>query len=72
MSQDDLEIDLDAIQRRMDGAINALRFEGVVHETPILSTVLPVRTLRHPLLHHSRETIYGSLIKLAQILRWLS
>ena len=43
-----------------------LRFEGVVHETPILSTVLPVRTLRHPLLHHSRETIYGSLIKLAQ------
>ena len=24
MSQDDLEIDLDAIQRRMDGAMNAL------------------------------------------------
>lgn len=27
MSQDDLEIDLDAIQRRMDGAMHALRTE---------------------------------------------
>lgn len=27
MSQDDLEIDLDAIQRRMDGAMNALKTE---------------------------------------------
>ena len=27
MSQDDLEIDLDAIQRRMDGAMNALKVE---------------------------------------------
>jgi ribosome recycling factor len=27
MSQDDLEIDLDAIQRRMDGALNALKNE---------------------------------------------
>jgi len=27
MAQDDLEIDLDAIQRRMDGAMNALRTE---------------------------------------------
>jgi len=27
MSQDDLDIDLDAIQRRMDGAMNALRTE---------------------------------------------
>ncbi|MDZ4133998.1 MAG: ribosome recycling factor [Paracoccaceae bacterium] len=27
MSQDDLDIDLDAIQRRMDGALNALRVE---------------------------------------------
>lgn len=43
-----------------------LRFEGVVHEQPILHTSLPVRTLHHPLLHHSRETIYGSLLKLAQ------
>ena len=27
MSQDDLDIDLDAIQRRMDGAMNALKTE---------------------------------------------
>lgn len=43
-----------------------LRFEGVVHEQPILQTNLPVHALRHPVLHHSRETIYGSLLKLAQ------
>lgn len=43
-----------------------LRFEGVVHEQPILQSDLPVRALRHPVLHHSRETIHGSLLKLAQ------
>lgn len=45
---------------------NLLRFEGVVHEHPVLQTAQPVRKLRHRLLHHSRETIYGSLLKLAQ------
>lgn len=43
-----------------------LRFEGVVHEQPILRTNLPVRVLHHPVLHHSRETVHGSLLKLAQ------
>lgn len=45
---------------------NLLRFEGVVHENPVLQTAQPVHKLQHRLLHHSRETVYGSLLKLAQ------
>lgn len=54
-----------SVQRLFQRA-NLLRFEGVVHEHPVLQTPQPVRKLRHRLLHHSRETIYGSLLKLAQ------
>lgn len=42
------------------------RFEGVVHEAPVLRQAVPVRSLRARLLHHSRPTVYGSLRKLAQ------
>lgn len=42
-------------------------FTGLVHETPTFTQPdLPRADLRGPLLHHSRETIYGSLKKLAQ------
>nr|WP_143895188.1 glycosyltransferase family 2 protein [Tepidimonas sediminis] len=41
-------------------------FEGVVHEGPLLKRRLPVVELRAPLHHHSRETVYDSLRKLAQ------
>lgn len=44
-----------------------VEFEGVVHEGARLRTPgLPVRRLRHRLPHYSRETVYGSLQKLAQ------
>ena len=44
-----------------------LRFEGVVHEGAVLEpSTIPVTTLRHRLLHTSRETVYESLLKLAQ------
>lgn len=42
------------------------RFEGVVHEAPVLRRALPDRDLKNRLLHHSRPTVYGSLRKLAQ------
>ncbi len=42
------------------------RFEGVVHEAPVLRQAVPVRDFRARLLHHSRPTVYGSLRKLAQ------
>lgn len=42
------------------------RFEGVVHEAPVLRQAVPVREFRARLLHHSRPTVYGSLRKLAQ------
>ena len=43
------------------------RFEGVVHEAPVLIRVdVPVHGFKSRLLHHSRPTIYGSLRKLAQ------
>lgn len=45
---------------------NLLRFDGVVHEHAVQQMALPVHTLRHPVLHHSRDTVYGSLLKLAQ------
>lgn len=42
------------------------RFEGLVHEAPVLRHPVPVHKLRQRLLHHSRSTVYGSLRKLAQ------
>ena len=42
------------------------RFDGAVHEAPVLRHAVPVRALRQRLLHHSRTTVYGSLRKLAQ------
>jgi len=44
-----------------------LRFEGVVHEGAVLSSPsIPLITLRNRVLHYSRETVYDSLLKLAQ------
>lgn len=44
-----------------------VQFEGVVHEGAKLKTpTLPVKLMRNRLPHYSRETIYGSLQKLAQ------
>ena len=46
---------------------NLLRYEGVVHEGAILRDAsVPVSRFKNRLLHYSRETIYGSLQKLAQ------
>ena len=46
---------------------NLLRFEGVVHEKGLLANpATPVMTFSGRLLHYSRETVYGSLQKLAQ------
>lgn len=43
------------------------RFDGVVHEAPVLRRAdIPVRAFKSRLLHHSRTTVYGSLRKLAQ------
>jgi len=53
--------------RRLFRVENILRFEGVVHEGAVLRDVnSPVRTFDNKLLHYSRETVYGSLLKLAQ------
>jgi glycosyltransferase involved in cell wall biosynthesis len=42
-------------------------FDGVVHEGGVLKRPeVPIRRFRHRLLHYSRETVYGSLLKLAQ------
>ncbi len=47
---------------------NSLKgFEGVVHERAVMQEdTLPVHKLKARLLHYSRETVYGSLQKLAQ------
>lgn len=43
------------------------RFEGIVHEGAVLTrTGIQVAKLKHRLLHYSRETVYDSLLKLAQ------
>ena len=53
--------------QRMFRAASLLRFEGVVHEKAIMTSPdLPVRKFKSKLRHHSRETIYGSILKLAQ------
>ncbi|WP_127805502.1 glycosyltransferase family 2 protein [Hydrogenophaga sp. NH-16] len=44
-----------------------LRYEGVVHEHAVLrDPTTPVKTFRTRLLHHSRESVYGGLLKMAQ------
>lgn len=44
-----------------------VQFEGVVHEgAQLKNPELPVKLLKNRLPHYSRETIYGSLQKLAQ------
>jgi hypothetical protein len=46
---------------------NLDRFDGVVHEEAIVrNAATPVIKFKGRLLHYSRETIYGSLQKLAQ------
>ena len=46
---------------------NLLRYEGVVHEGAILRDAsVPVSRFKTRLLHYSRETVYGSIQKLAQ------
>ena len=53
--------------QRMFPMANLLRFEGLVHEKAILQNPqTPVRKFKHRLWHYSRETVYGSLQKLAQ------
>jgi glycosyltransferase involved in cell wall biosynthesis len=52
---------------RLFQSANLLRFEGVVHEHAVLADPMtPVITCKGRLLHYSRETVYGSLQKLAQ------
>lgn len=44
-----------------------MSFEGVVHEGAITNpSALPIHTFKNKLVHHSRETIHDSLLKLAQ------
>lgn len=46
---------------------NLLRFEGVVHEWPVLvDASVGTHVFKHRLPHYSRETVHGSLLKLAQ------
>jgi glycosyltransferase involved in cell wall biosynthesis len=53
--------------QRMFPMANLLRFEGLVHEKAILQNPhTPVHKFKHRLWHYSRETVYGSLQKLAQ------
>jgi glycosyltransferase involved in cell wall biosynthesis len=53
--------------QRMFPMANLLRFEGLVHEKAILKNPqTPVLKFKHRLWHYSRETVYGSLQKLAQ------
>lgn len=42
------------------------RFDGVVHEHAVMRVKRDLRRFQHRLLHHSRESIHGSLLKLAQ------
>jgi glycosyltransferase involved in cell wall biosynthesis len=53
--------------QRMFPTANLERFEGVVHEKAIVrNPATPVIKFKGRLLHYSRETVYGSLQKLAQ------
>ncbi len=53
--------------RRLFKTTSLLRFDGVVHEEAIMrGGPVPALMLRNKLLHYSRESVYGSLRKLAQ------
>jgi len=53
--------------RRLFPMATLSHFEGVVHEGGVLKRPdVPVHRFRERLLHYSRETVYGSLLKLAQ------
>ena len=51
---------------RLFKADSLLRYEGAVHEHAVTRAGLPHRLLKAKLLHHSRETVRGSLEKLTQ------
>lgn len=52
---------------RLFRADNLIGYEGLVHEAAVLKDkMVPVFKLKARLFHYSRETIYGSLQKLAQ------
>ncbi|MDO5087510.1 MAG: glycosyltransferase, partial [Comamonadaceae bacterium] len=51
---------------RLFKTASLLRYEGAVHEHAVTRPGLPQRRLRAKLLHHSRETVRGSLEKLTQ------
>lgn len=43
------------------------RYEGVVHEAALLKSAEPrIRRMKHRLLHYTRDSVHGSLLKLAQ------
>jgi glycosyltransferase involved in cell wall biosynthesis len=53
--------------RRLFKTSNIVHFVGVVHEGATLRDPgTPIYRFKHRLLHYSRETVYGSLLKLAQ------
>ncbi|MBX3610051.1 MAG: glycosyltransferase family 2 protein [Hydrogenophaga sp.] len=53
--------------RRLFRADNLSHFAGVVHEDGVLRRAqVPCHRFRNRLLHYSRETVYDSLLKLAQ------
>lgn len=52
--------------RRMFRTASLVRFEGLVHEHAVTQGDLPTFTFKSRLLHYSRESVYGSLLKLAQ------
>jgi glycosyltransferase involved in cell wall biosynthesis len=55
---------------RLFEAKNIVGYEGVVHERAILRDAsVPVYRFKSRLLHYSRDTIYGSIQKLAQYAR---
>lgn len=53
--------------RRLFKTSNIIEFQGVVHEAAKLrNSATPIHRFKNKLLHYSRETVYGSLLKLAQ------
>mgnify|MGYP002630924813 CR=1 FL=1 len=53
--------------RRLFKTNSISRFQGEVHEEVIMkNSKVPVLKLKNKLLHYSRETVHGSLLKLAQ------
>lgn len=53
--------------KRLFRTDNILEFEGVVHEYARLKNeAIPMRVFKGRLLHYSRDTVYESLLKLAQ------